>query len=765
MPYFRSLIEEIHRRGLWQAAIAFLGTSWAVLQVVDLFTSRGLLPDWTFNGALVALGLGFPVIMATAYVQTPASSAAGGSDDPEAEPALDPEAPRRLADFLTWRRAFMGGAIAFALLGLGTAVYGVMRIAGIGTPGTLVAQGVLEEGGLVVLADFESSAGTAVSSDLVTEALRIDLEQSTAFELLDPREVGEALRRMVREPDAALNESVALELAIREGAGLVVSGDVGRLGSGYIVAARILAAEDGSVLAAFRETAADSTELIEALDELSAGVRSKMGESLRSVATAEPLMQVTTGSLDALRKFSYVRNREPRGAIGVVRAQEVVEEALALDSTFAQAHRYLSILITNYGGSAAKKLAASAAAFRHREHLPFRDRLAIEANYHVNVSGDHTAATRAFRGLLEADPTDMGAAINLADQLMYSGDYIEAAETLLAHEFPDQPVWVFNLAVSWAGQQRFTDALDLLNRHEDDNPGIAPFNVHTESLLLLVQGKGALARELDEAGPVPLEYPFLVWQQQRLAMAAAWEGKLEEAERHARSALEQLEDADAVSDGVFWGVASTLITGWMGMSSESAIEELDSVVERFDGQDGAQGDRRFGAVALGYAVLGATESVTAVLARLEADQALAGDADDRARGQMARALIQVQQGDPNGISAFERAAELLRCARCADFYRGVAYEADGQVDPAVEAYSRYIDSGFVDFPRHVLTIPGSVVHERLGILHEAKGDSASAATHYAEFVRHWGNADPDQQPRVERAKERILALGGRIPLA
>ncbi len=730
---------------------------------MDLFTSRGLLPDWTFNGALVALGLGFPVIMATAYVQTPASRDLEDSHVAGMEVGLDPEAPRRLADFLTWRRAFWGGAIAFALLGLGTALYGAMRVTGVGSPGTLVAQGVLEEGGLVVLADLASSAGAVAPSDLVTEALRIDLQQSTTFELLDPREIAGALLRMVREPAEPLSESVALELAVREGAKLVVSGDVGRLGAGYIVAARILAADDGSVLASFRETASDSTELIEAIDELSGHVRSKMGESLRSVATAEPLTQATTRSLQALRKFSYVSLREPRGAIDIVRAQEVIEEAIELDSTFAQAHRYLSVLITNYGGSTAKRLAASAAAFRHRDHLSSRDRLAIEATYHVNVSGDHAAATRAFRGLLEADQTNIGAAVNLADHLMYSGEYAEAERTLLANRAPDMGVWAFNLAASLAGQRRFAEAIEHVDRFESGSPGMAPYNVHTQGLIALVQGDVSLAREVDEAGPVPQEYPFLVWQEQRTATSRAWEGRLESSAHHARSALNQLESAGAISDGIFWGVASTLITGWMAMESASAIEELDSLVAHFDGDPSAQGDRRLGAVALGYAVLGGTEGVAAVLERLESDKTLIGDADDEARAEMARGLAQMQRGDPSGINAFERAVERLRCARCGDFYLGVAYEAEGQVGPAIEAYSRYMNTGFVDFPSHVLTLPGSVVHERLAALHEAAADSVDAVRHYTEFVRHWANADPDRQPRVERAKERILALGGQVP--
>jgi hypothetical protein len=294
---------------------------------------------------------------------------------------------------------------------------------------------------------------------------------------------------------------------------------------------------------------------------------------------------------------------------------------------------------------------------------------------------------------------------------------------------------------------------------------MAPFNVHTLGLMALAQGDVSLAREEGEAGPVPQEYPFLVWQEQRAAMGAAWEGKLESAERHAGAALDQLESAGATSDGIFWGVASTMITGWMAMDSASAIEALDSLVARFDSDASVQEDRRLGAVALGYSVVGGTERVLALLERLAADETLIGDADDGARAEMARGLAQVQQGDPTGISAFERAAERLRCARCADFYLGVAYEANDQAGRAIEAYARYMRSGFVDFPNHVLVIPGSVVHERLGVHYEAAGDSASAIRHYTEFVRHWAQADPDQQPRVERAKERILALGGQVPVA
>jgi predicted lipid-binding transport protein (Tim44 family) len=173
--------------------------AWAVLEVMDLFTSRGLLPDWTFMGALLALALGLPVVLATAFVQTPSTDKEAPSqgnriDDTQTIPAPDPTTTQaevaarpRLKSLFTWRRAWLGGMVACAALGMAVAVFGVMRGTGIGTPGTLLAQGLIEEGGLVILADFESTAGASAPSDLVTEALRIDLDQSPTFDLMDPR--------------------------------------------------------------------------------------------------------------------------------------------------------------------------------------------------------------------------------------------------------------------------------------------------------------------------------------------------------------------------------------------------------------------------------------------------------------------------------------------------------------------------------------------------------------------------------------------------
>ncbi|MEE9577689.1 MAG: hypothetical protein V3W35_09770 [Gemmatimonadota bacterium] len=49
----------------------------------------------------------------------------------------------------------------------------------------------------------------------------------------------------------------------------------------------------------------------------------------------------------------------------------------------------------------------------------------------------------------------------------------------------------------------------------------------------------------------------------------------------------------------------------------------------------------------------------------------------------------------------------------------------------------------------------AVVLERLGQLYDERGDLEKAAEHYARFVELWTEADPELQPRVRAAQQRL----------
>ncbi len=87
-----------------------MAVSWAVLQVVDTLVGTLGLPDWFPPLALALLLVGLPIVLATAFVQE-------GGPRREARDVQVAAPPGGAVGLFTWRNAFGGGVLAFALLG------------------------------------------------------------------------------------------------------------------------------------------------------------------------------------------------------------------------------------------------------------------------------------------------------------------------------------------------------------------------------------------------------------------------------------------------------------------------------------------------------------------------------------------------------------------------------------------------------------------------------------------------------------------------
>jgi hypothetical protein len=139
-------------------------------------------------------------------------------------------------------------------------------------------------------------------------------------------------------------------VAQRQGVKAVVAGNVTGVSGGYIVTLRLVSADSGVELASFRETGDGPRGLIDAADKLARELRGKVGESLRSVHDTPPLAEVTTSSLEALRKYSAsIRANNIEG--NAEKAVLLARDAVALDSTFASAWRSLNIALGNLGAA------------------------------------------------------------------------------------------------------------------------------------------------------------------------------------------------------------------------------------------------------------------------------------------------------------------------------------------------------------------------------------------------------------------------------
>src|SRR5439155_8814522 len=188
---------------------------------------------------------------------------------------------------------------------------------------------------------------------------------------------------MNRPPGTRLDLALARELAQRVGAKVVVRGQIDPVGRGYVLAAELVAPADGAVLVALRENARDDGAIIDAVDRLSGKLRERIGESLKTIRASEPLEQVTTASLEALRKYSQAVKANDAGQLG--RAASLLEEALSLDTTFAMAHRKLAVVLTNSGAAPSRVAEAATKAFRHRDRLTPLERYLAEAFYYYRA--------------------------------------------------------------------------------------------------------------------------------------------------------------------------------------------------------------------------------------------------------------------------------------------------------------------------------------------------------------------------------------------
>jgi tetratricopeptide (TPR) repeat protein len=778
MSGIRKLIREAHRRSLWQIVIFYIAASWVVLQVAEHVADQFGLPEWTYGAAVLLLLVGFPVVTATAFVQEGVGS--GGkdpdeSDSEDAEPAgqvsagtaeapaaapqgsaaVGPASQHRL---FTWRNAIVGGVAAFALLGLALGSFLFMRSAGIGSAGTLVAKGVLDKKARIIVADFDGPEDEPALPRTVTEAFRIDFGESPIVRVAEPSQVAAALERMQRAPDTPLDPELARELAIREGIAAVIAGEVGTAGSGYLLSARLLDAQDGAVLASHRETAKNADDLVPAIDRLSKRLRERIGESIVSLGESAPLERVTTASLEALEKYS-----EAEFAIGHegnrTRAIALLEEAVALDSTFAMAHRKLGIALYILREERTRQVEQFKKAFDHRERLGELERYITEATYYTYGTGELEKAVTAYQNALAEDPESHTALNNLGLVYQALGDderaweYYQRAlevDSTFSNPYTNGIFTLINL-------DRADDARALHDRMTSNFPGNP--GVSSDGWWLY----GSTGDYETAAGHIEnlrREYPgnaFLQAEAQSgLAAIASVEGHLQVAEQHLGQAIDIQRERELAAE--FLNAALDLAWLQLAVAGDptAAIRTLEAALEEQPIEGVQPYERPYASMASLYARAGQVATATRYLDLMETEvwPLANGDPDVqwlyfRARGDVATARGNHDQG----IIEYRR-IDSRYCPICRTSALGHGFDRAGVPDSAVV----YMDA-FATTPRGAriqadrLFLGGT--YERLGQLYDELGNLDRAVEYYAKFTELWVDADEELQPRVQAAQTRL----------
>jgi TolB-like protein len=265
-----------------------------------------------------------------------------------------------------------------------------------------MARGAMAERERIILAEFDNATPDSTLGATVSQLLRIDLAESPVLSVYDQSQMTTVLQRMQLDPTTRVSFDVAKDIATREGLKAVLAGEVRPLGNGYVLSARLVNASTGEVLWAGRQDVAGADGLSAGIAQLSATLRERVGESLRSIRAAAPLDQVTTRSTEALRSYIEAERATNRGDENSAIA--LLERAIEQDSGFAMAWRRLGITLGNQARDTARRNLAFRRAFELRDRLSARERYLTEAAYSGWITRDTAATIAAYQAVLEKWP-------------------------------------------------------------------------------------------------------------------------------------------------------------------------------------------------------------------------------------------------------------------------------------------------------------------------------------------------------------------------
>lgn len=607
------------------------------------------------------------------------------------------------------------------------------------------------ERGWMIIADFDNETGEAVFDGLVSEALSIDVQQSQYVNVYPRRRIEQTLERMGKEDVTGLDEETAREVALREGLGAVLSGAIDKVGSSYILSARIVVPSTGEAVKTVRAEAETPDDVLGAIDDLSKQVRRDLGESMLSIRRNDkPLANVTTKSLQALQYYTLA-------APHVLKARwddaiPLLHKAIEEDSSFAIAYSKLGVIYSNLNNMADSHKYSEMARER-AQGVTERERYYIEARYNI-ARGNRKRAIENYKLLVELYPDAFHGHNNLAFQYQYTYQYEEALAHAQEAKRIDPTSWYahYNLAAIYAGLGRYEEAVASLQKSLEISPG--GFWAH------LSLSWTYSCRDLPDEARVELDRlpsDDDSWHSLKMTYLASLHRSLGQDE----AALSVLRKGISVDDLA----GRTVSQSWKW----TAISEI--ALARGDVRDAAGAAERAASLSrsvrnltyLGaaYASAGRWAESDSIVAELEEPWGWEKSHIDLARIERLKGEREMaRRRYDSAARVFERST-VLREHLDTRYRLGQALYRAGDYDGAIREFEFVIARRYGSFFEGSPDVwPLSLYHKGLAL--QAKGEKAAAAATFERFLSTWKDADPGRA-EVHDARMRVESIRGSGP--
>ena len=299
------------------------------------------------------------------------------------------------------RRMAAAALLGLVLAGVGLAV--AWRPWSTGIPVTAARPAIA----VMPFDDLTASAESAWLSKGVQSMLLTDLAQTRDLRLVSTQRLHEVVRKAGTVNLESLDRAQASDVARRAGAGAAVVGSIVKAGSSIRIDAQLEDLSTGRVLGA---TSVSGTDLFALVDQLAVRIRDNVG--LGDAGDARPVAEVSSASLEAYRLYS--QGVDAYASLRLDAARDLLLQAVAIDSTFAEAYLQLALL-SGPAGRPAERSGYLRRAVAHGTRLSERRRLLLD----VESARDEGRFADAARGLDEllAKFPDLDAISILSGQL------------------------------------------------------------------------------------------------------------------------------------------------------------------------------------------------------------------------------------------------------------------------------------------------------------------------------------------------------------
>jgi len=612
----------------------------------------------------------------------------------------------------------------------------------------------LSEKDTIVIADFANSTGDTVFDDTLKQALSVELSQSPFLNILSDKKIAETLQMMGRQVDEGVNYKTAVEICQRTQSAAVLAGSIATLDSQYVIGLNAVSCRTGDILAKEQLRAGSKAEALKVVDRAAKKLRGRLGESLSTIQKFDtPLEQATTSSLEALKAYSLGTKALDSG--DYINAKSMSQRAITLDPNFAAAHVLLAGAAENLGET---DLSAenTKRAYELRDRASEREKLAIEAKYYWDVSGDLEKARQTWELMTQTYPRDSGAHFNLGNVYDNLGQYEKAlSEARESSRLdPESPISYAYLAFSYFVLNRWDEARATAEEAKSRKPDSASLRLILYQLASLKDDAAGMREQLAwAAGKSGVEDVMLAIEADR----AAYSGQLKKARGLFRQAVASAETAGVTETAAGYQARAALCEALFGNEVE-ARQRATAALELSTGRELQY------AAALALALVGHPTGVQSQVQKVADGLATRFPEDTLVQFNYLptlRAQLALSRDNPSiAIEALQAAAPFelglpnspFAPALYPAYVRGGAFLAAHRGAEATIEFQKILDH------RGILwNAPNSALaHLQIGRAYAMQGDTTKARAAYQDFLTLWKDADSDipilKQAKAEYAK-------------